>query len=200
MDKHPNQLQQQKIKNIIIVEYHNIFGELFRHTNSWTSLRNLARHKIKITLLSATANTLLMDFVGHYLGLRNYKVIGELDQYPIPGVVINVERYSDAEVLSVLVQRIKQQNISKKDRSFKIHITVMTKDDSTAVCGALSAEGIPCLMLTSDCLQSKKEDTMLAWEERVKQCIVFTCADGIDNGAIEDVFVYRASHSLFQLI
>ena len=56
MDKHPNQLQQWNIKNIFIDEYHNIFGELFRHTNSWTSLRNLARHSIKITLLSATAN------------------------------------------------------------------------------------------------------------------------------------------------
>ena len=76
----------------------NIFGELFRHTNSWASLRNLARHNLKITLLSA--NTLLLGFVGHYLGLENYKVIGELDQYH---VVINVERYSDDEVLSVLV-------------------------------------------------------------------------------------------------
>ena len=92
--------QSVDVKNIFIDEYHNIFGELFRHTNSWTSLRNLARHNIKITLLSATANTLLMDFVGHYLGLGNYKVIGELDQYH---VVINVERYSDDEVLSVLV-------------------------------------------------------------------------------------------------
>ena len=84
MDKHPNQLQQWNIKNIFIDEYHNIFGELFHHINSWTSLRNLARHKIKITLLPATANTLLMDFVGHYLRLRNYKVTGELDQYLIP--------------------------------------------------------------------------------------------------------------------
>jgi len=31
-------------------------------------------------------------------------VIGELDQYPIPDVVLSVERYNDAEVLSVLVQ------------------------------------------------------------------------------------------------
>ena len=137
----------------------------------------MARHNIKITLLSATANTLLMDFVGHYLGLGNYKVIGELDQYPIPYVVINVERYSDAEVLSVLVQRIKQLNISKKDRTFKIHIVVMTKDDATAVCEALSAESISCLMLTSDCLQSEKEDTMLAWEERDEQCTVSTIVD-----------------------
>ena len=33
-----------------------------------------------------------MDFVGHYLGLGNYKVIGELE---IPNVVISVERYTD---------------------------------------------------------------------------------------------------------
>ena len=68
-----------------------------------------------------------MDFVGHYLGLGSYKVIGELDQYPVPDVVINVEHYSDAEVLSELVQKIKQLNISKKDRTFKIHIVVMLK-------------------------------------------------------------------------
>ena len=117
----------------------------------------------------------------------------------MPDVVINVEHYSDAEVLSVLVQRIKQLNISKKDRSFKIHITVMTKDDSTAVCEALSAEGIPCLMLTSDCLQSEKEDKMLAREQRDEQCMVSTIVDGIDNGAVEDVFLYRASYSLLGL-
>ena len=80
-----------KHKNIFIDEYHNIFGKLFRHTNLWTSLHNLARHNIKITLLSATANTSLMDFVGHYLGLGNYKVIRELDPYQIFDVVINVE-------------------------------------------------------------------------------------------------------------
>ena len=80
-----------------------------------------------------------MDFVGHYLGLGNYnyKVIGELDQYLIPSVVIIVKHYSDTEALSVLVQRIKQLNISKKDRSFKIHIVVMTKDDAAEVCDAL---------------------------------------------------------------
>ena len=55
-------------------------------------------------------------------------------------------------------------------------------------------------MLTSDCLQSKKEDTILAWEERDEQCMVSTIVDGIDNGAVEDVFVYRARYSLFQLI
>ena len=66
MEKHPNQLQQRNIKSIFIDKYHNIFGELFFHTNLWMSLRNLARHNIKITLLSAIANTLLMDSVGHF--------------------------------------------------------------------------------------------------------------------------------------
>ena len=85
-----------------------------------------------------------MDFVGHYLRLGNYKVIGELDQYPIPDVVINVKCYSDAEVLSVLFQRIKQLHISKKDRSFKINIVDMTRDDAAAVCETLSAESVSC--------------------------------------------------------
>ena len=76
----------------------------------------------------------------------------------------------------------------------------MTKDNAIAVCEALSAESISCLMLTSDCLQSEKEDTMLAWEERDEQCMVSTIVDGIDNGAVKDVFVYRSSYSLFRLI
>ena len=37
-------------------------------------------------------------------------------------------------------------------------------------------------------------------EERDEQCVVSTIVDGIDNGAVEDVFVYRASYSLFRLI
>ena len=49
-------------------------------------------------------------------------------------------------MLSVLVQRIKQLNISKKDRTFKIHIAVMTKDNAAVVCEALSAERISCLI------------------------------------------------------
>ena len=41
---------------------------------------------------------------------------------------------------------------------------------------------------------------MLAWEERDEQCMVSTIVDGINNGAVEDVFVYRASYFLFRLI
>ena len=48
--------------------------------------------KLMLCVLSAAANTLLMDFVGHYLGLRYYKVIGELDQYlyPMLSLMLNV--------------------------------------------------------------------------------------------------------------
>ena len=55
-------------------------------------------------------------------------------------------------MLSVLVQRVKQLNIDKKDHPFEIHIVVMTKDAAAEVCEALSDESISCLMLTSDCL------------------------------------------------
>ena len=41
---------------------------------------------------------------------------------------------------------------------------------------------------------------MLAWEERDEQCMVSTIIDGIDNGGVEDVFIYKASYSLFRLI
>ena len=68
MDKHPNQLQQWNIKNIFIDEYHNIFGELFRHTNSWESLGNLARHSSKTLYyqqrLTHYSWTLLVIFSG----------------------------------------------------------------------------------------------------------------------------------------
>ena len=40
---------------------------------------------------------------------------------------------------------------------------------------------------------------MLAWEKRDEQCMVSTIVDGIDNGAVKDVFVYRGSYSLFHL-
>ena len=52
-------------------------------------------------------------------------------------VVINAKHYSDDEVLSVLIWWVKQLNIDKKDRPFKIHIVVMTKDDAAEVCEAL---------------------------------------------------------------
>ena len=41
---------------------------------------------------------------------------------------------------------------------------------------------------------------MLAWEEQTEQCMVSTKVDGIDNGDVEDVFVYRASYSLLRLV
>ena len=149
MDNNDDQLchlSVEYVKNIFIDEYHNIFSELFCHTNSLVSLRYLATHDIKITLLSATANTILMSFVRHYLGL----------EATIKLFIIQFQTWS--LMSNVIV--------------------------------------ISYLMLTSDCLQSKKEDTMLAWEERNEQYMVSTIVDGIDNGAVGDVIVYRASYSL----
>ena len=88
--------------------------------------------------------------VSHWSLSRVKKLQGLFLQYLIPDFVINVECYSDGEVLSVLL-------LTRKIIQFKIHIVVMTKDAAAEVCGALSDVSKPCLVLTSDCLQSKKE-------------------------------------------
>ena len=74
----------------------------------------------------------------------------------------------------------------------------MTKDDATEVCEALSDESISCLMLTSDVFRARKRILCLNGKKEMsnEQCMV-TIVDGIDNGAVEDVIVYRASYSLF---
>jgi len=129
--------------------------------------------------------------------LGNYEGIGELDQYPITDVVINIERYSDAEVLFVLVQRIKQLISVRRIAHSRYTMSHETKEDA-AVCEALTAESISCLMLTSDSLQSKKEDAMLALEERDEQCMVSTIVDEFDYVVVEDVFVlYTGQDILF---
>jgi len=156
MEKHPNQLRQWNIKSIFIDSLTSITTYLGNCSVTQT------RGCLYVTWQDTTSKSFYyQQWLTHYswtllVILGNYKVIGELDQYPFPNIVINVKRYSDAEVLSVLVQRIKQLNISKKDRLFKIHIVVMTKDAAGAFCEALSAKSISCLMLTNDCLQSKK--------------------------------------------
>ena len=103
IDNNDDQLCQWNIKSQEYLYWCGVlYDKLFCHTHSWASLCKLARHEIKINhfILSATAHRAI---VRHYLGLGNYKVIGELDKYPIPDVVINVERYSDGEVLSVII-------------------------------------------------------------------------------------------------
>ena len=195
-----HKLQQWNVKNIFIDEYHNIFGELFRHATSWSSLHQIASNCINITLLSATANPLLMDFVGHYLGLGAFKIIGSARDYPIPNVVINVERHDNNAVLKVIVDRVKELNLMKSRRKFKVHIVAMTKDDARAACNALTDEGISCLCLTSDHVQSEKEDIMKAWEEEEDQCMASTIVDGIDNGKVENVIILRGSYSISRLV
>ena len=199
MTEHPHQLKQWNVKNIFIDEYHNIFGELFRHTTSWISLKHLASNCIPITLLSATANPCLMHFVGNYLGLGTFKTIGDVRDYPIPNVVINVECHDDTSVLQLLVERVKQLN-STKDWKFKVHIVVMTKEDATSVSNALTNAGISCLSLTSDHIQSEKENIMARWEEREDQCMASTIVDGIDNGLVENVILFRGCYSVSRLV
>ena len=120
------------------------------------------------------------------LRLGAFKVIGDVKDYPIPNVLINVERHNNATFMNVLIDRVKHLNLTKSQRQFKVHIVAMTKKDARDACKALKDGGVPCLCLTSNHVQSEKEDIMKTWEEGRDQCMVSTIVDGIDNGNVEN--------------
>ena len=121
-----------KINNVLVA-YRFIWSALGDCSSSTTirsnevSHRNFSRADLDNTAkrayssASARATNQQASAVMHLMNNFQHAFVlfgcGELDQYQIPDVVINVKRYSDTEVLSALVQRIKQLDISKKDRS-----------------------------------------------------------------------------------
>ena len=87
---HRHTVESWGIKVIIIDECHLLFGELFRHSQSWKALHNLAALKAKMVLMSGTMNKNMIKMLAHYTGMgSHYKVIGNtLTQTP-PNVSIN---------------------------------------------------------------------------------------------------------------
>ena len=100
-------------------------------------------------LLSATADQLAMKYVGLYLNLGQYDIIGDPANYPLPQTVINLEQCADADVVRNVVSRVKEL-IATKQHRFKIHIVTMTKEDAQKICSDLNEEGISSMWLTSD--------------------------------------------------
>ena len=199
LDNFSHVVDSWNISNIFIDEYHNIFGEIFRHETSWVALNDLARLKAKIMCMSATANAQLMEYVGSYLGMGDYKVIGSAQTYPMPDVTINVEKYDNSNVIANVIQRVEELT-SKKQYKFKIHIVTMTREDAEDIWKQLCNRGVSSIWLTSQQIQKEKENIMRTWEEQDDQVIVTTFTDGIDNSLIEDVIVVRARYSVTSLI
>ena len=199
IDSHYQRVMNWHIDTIFVDEYHNIFGEIFRHANSWIALRNLASLKARIMCMSATANGQLIEYVAQYLQMGNYEIIGSERNYHMPKVAITVERCNEKNIIDVVIERVHQLNRKKKYR-FKIHIVTMTRDDAEDICKRLCQCGVTSIWLTSKLLQSEKVHTMKTWEEQDDQVIVTTFTDGIDNPLIEDVISVRARHSAVSLI
>jgi len=199
MKKYPQQISKWNLKLIIIDEYHNVFGEHFRLDSSWSCLRLLSVHKVKIMCFSATADEYLMDRIGQYLGMGNYKILGSTDNYPIPQVSITITRINADSISLQVVNRCLQLKCSKT-HTFQIHVIAFTKKDAENIILSLKESNISCLSLTSDNLQADKEDIMTLWGQGRHLVLVSTYVDGIDSPFTEDVIIAGCSHSVVNVI
>jgi len=197
-------LQNWNVKNIFIDEYHNIVGELFRYSSSWQSLRLLAASNIKIMCLSATADPTLMDNIATFMGLGNYQVIGDKDNYPVPKVAINMVTSVYNNDSSTLIQSVVSlcRTLSEKKslRKSKIHAIAMSKEDALQLCDKLNHAGLESIWLTSDLLPTQKTKVLQLWEDGTAKVLVSTFVDGIDNSATEDVILVGGTHSMYSLV
>ena len=197
-------LESLNVDNIFIDEYHNIVGELFRYNTSWKSLRLIAAMNIKVMCLSATADDNLMTHLASFMGLGNFVVIGNKDNYPIPNVAINMHKSVYNEVSSSLiptvVQHCRELVEKKSNQSFKIHAITMSKDDAIQLSEQLNNAGLKSLWLTSDLQSAAREEVLTTWEEGKEKVLVSTFVDGIDNSSTEDVILVGGTHSLYSLV
>ena len=166
---------------------------------SWSCLRLLSVHKVKIMCLSATADEYLIDRIGQYLGMGNYKILGSTDNYPIPQVSITITRIN-ADAISIQVVNCCLQLKSTKSHTFQIHVIAFTKKDAENIILSLKESNISCLSLTSDNLQADKEDIMTLWGQGRHLILVSTYVDGIDSPFTEDVIIAGCSHSVVNVI
>ena len=193
-----------KIQNIFIDEYHNILGELFRFTSSWQSLSMLSALNIKVICLSATSDRFLMEYLSTFMGLGEYEVIGDIHNYPVPSVAINIMSsvYNDesSSLIKAVVLHCRDIVDKKRDTNFKIHAITMSKDDATNLCKELNTAGLKSIWLTSELHHSQKAQVLHQWEEGSEQVLVSTFVDGIDNSTTEDVILVGGTHSVYSLV
>jgi len=197
-------LQNLKVSNIFIDEYHNVVGELFRFHSSWASLRLLAGANIKIMCLSATSDPTLMENIATFMGLGQYTIIGSAAEYPIPEVRINIitgaHNEDSSSLIPLIVSHCRDLVTKKENHPFKIHAITMTKDDANTLSDSLNFAGIESIWLTSELAPEKKSQVMHLWEHSNHRVLVSTFVDGIDNSATEDVIIVGATYSLYSLV
>lgn len=205
IDTHgPSVIQDWALDNIFIDEYHNIVGELFRYHNSWTSLRQIARFKVKVMCLSATADDILIGNLASFMGFDKFTVIGDKSTYPIPNVAINmhsnVYNHDSSLLIKSVVTHCRELCERKANRSFKIHAITMSKECALQLSNQLNNAGLPSIWLTSELHSDEKANLLKTWETGSDRVLVSTFVDGIDNSSTEDVILVGGTHSIYSLV
>ena len=140
-------------KKIVVDEYHNVLGELFRYGNSWVSLKNLAQFGAKIICLSATANPTLIKLLAGFMGIGDgYKIIGSATSYPVPNVAVLVRQTSSSQVLNEVVEAVMREH--SHDPTVGQHIICTTKADAMELSQRLNQQSITSEWMTSERDQS----------------------------------------------
>ena len=160
----PQLIFDWKLDNIFIDEYHNVVGEIFRYSSSWESLRNLSSFNVRIMCLSATSDKFLRNRLSHFMFLGKHVVIGDVENYPVPQVRINIISNVYHDVRETLIQSVVEHCRTlfelKPNHSFKIHAITISKKDANALSDSLNNAGLPSLWLTSELNSKQKSHVM----------------------------------------
>lgn len=192
------------IKRIIIDEFHNVIAEMFRFSDSYDALSNLASFGAKILCMSATANNFISDCAIKLMCLGNCKRIGDTKQYPVPNVAINLCPSTVTTLRGSIVNKvcgyIQQDNQNRVD--FAIHIITLSIEEAQQICQAITdrSNGITAACLTSECSSDERKETMSAWSSGDCKVLVSTITDGIDNRKCKRVVIAGGSYNVVSLI
>jgi superfamily II DNA helicase RecQ len=196
-------VRQWNLQNIFVDEYHNLLGELFRFTSSWQCLRLITSLNVKIMLLSATSEEKLMNTCACFMNLRDYKVIGSTDKYPIPNIRIHIVANENTlrhdTLLKTVVQHCRNVLEKKRDTQSKVHAITMSRKDAEELSDMINSVGLKSMWLTSSLSGQQRSHFLQMWQDGPEQVLVSTFTDGIDNSATEDVIVVGATYSIYSL-
>ena len=204
MKEYSDVVRQWNLHNIFIDEFHNIIGELFRFTSSWQSLRLMSILNVKIMLMSATAEEVLIKTIGQFMNLGAYEVIGSTDNYSVPDVrihiVANEHTVHRESLLNTVVQHCQKVLEKKRHYVSKIHAVTMSRRDAEELADMLKHAGMTSMWLTSSLSGEQRSHFLQMWQDGPEKVLVSTFTDGIDNSATEDVIIVGATYSIYSLV
>ena len=203
IESHRNVFLCWDVKRIFIDEYHLLFQEIFRHSNSWESLRDLTVMNAKIVCLSATTTPSLIQMTAHYMGISegNYDIIGNANSYQLPNVAIILKNSRESELIEHVTQHVDERFKAIRDHSrFAIHIITLTIDQAKAISEKLNLLQISATHLTSECSEIERTTALVAWEAAKIKVLVSTFECGIDSSIVKETINVGGCRSVIHAI